>query len=76
MRTRRPARRVGATITASDDNSLTLTYSLAGEDADLVRHHEGSTGQIRTKAALNNEAKGTYAVFMVTPTMTATTCTT
>ena len=56
--------RVGATITASDANSLTLTYSLAGEDADSFAI-EGSTGQIMTKAALNNEAKGTYAVFVV-----------
>ena len=56
--------RVGAAVTAMDANSITLTYSLAGQDADSFDIEE-STGQIMTKAALNHEAKGSYTVLVV-----------
>ncbi len=56
--------RVGATITASDANSLTLTYSLEGQDKDSF-NIDGSTGQIRTKDPLNFEGKASYSVFVV-----------
>ena len=48
--------RVGAAITATDDNSTTLNYSLAGAHASLF-DIEGSTGQIKTKEPLNTEAE-------------------
>ena len=56
--------RVGATITASDANSLMLTYILEGQDKDSF-NIDGSTGQIRTKAPLNFEGKSSYSVFVV-----------
>ena len=59
-----PRQRVGAAVTATDANSTTLNYSLAGEDADSFDIEE-STGQVMTKAALNHEAKGSYTVFVV-----------
>lgn len=57
--------RVGAAVTATDANSITLNYSLAGEDADSF-HIEESTGEILTKAALNFEGdKTAYTVLVV-----------
>ena len=56
--------RVGATITATDANSLSLTYSLEGRDKDSF-NIDSSTGQIRTKAPLNHEGKSSYSVFVV-----------
>ena len=56
--------RVGATVTATDADSTTLNYSLAGADADSFDIN-ASTGQILTKAELNHEAKGTYTVFVI-----------
>ena len=56
--------RVGATVTARDANSLTLTYSLEGRDKDSF-NIDGSTGQIRTKGPLNHEGKASYSMFVV-----------
>ena len=56
---------IGATVSATDPDGVakfnTLTYSLSGTDAasfDL----DTSTGQIKTKAALDYEAKTSYSV--------------
>ena len=52
---------IGDPITASDPNGDRLTYSLGGADAasfDIL----GSSGQLQTSAALNFEARNTYAV--------------
>ena len=51
-----PGQRVGAALTATDANSTTLNYSLAGAHASLF-DIEGSTGQIKTKEPLNTEAE-------------------
>ena len=54
-------RNVGEPITARDRNGDRLTFSLGGADAasfDIL----GSSGQLQTSAALNYEAKTTYAV--------------
>ena len=67
--------RVGAAVTASDSNSTTLKYSLAGIHASLFDIEE-LTGQIKTKEPLNTEAECraadrnhettcTYIVFVV-----------
>ena len=48
-------RDVGAAVSASDDASASLTYSMGGRDAALFTI-VSSTGQIRTRAALNTEA--------------------
>ena len=56
--------RVGAAVTATDANSTTLKYSLAGADADSFEMEE-LTGQIKTKADLNHEGKPSYAVFVI-----------
>ncbi len=50
-----PRLRVGAAMIATDANSTTLNYSLAGAHANLF-DIEGSTGQIKTKEPLNTEA--------------------
>ena len=52
---------IGSPVAATDPDGDTLTYALGGPDAssfDIV----ASTGQIRTSAALDHEAKDTYAV--------------
>ena len=52
---------VGQPVTARDPNGDRLTYSLGGTDSaafDIV----ASSGQLQTKAALNYEAKNSYAV--------------
>ena len=54
-------RNIGAPVAATDPDDTTLTYSLGGTDAasfDII----SSTGQLKTKAALNREAKSTYSV--------------
>ena len=56
--------RVGGTFTATDANSLSLTYSLEGQDKDSF-NIDSSTGQIRTKDPLNHEGKASYSVFVV-----------
>ena len=48
-------RDVGNALAASDDSSTTLTYSLGGPDAALFTIIS-SSGQIRTRSALNTEA--------------------
>ena len=52
---------IGTPVAATDPNGDNLTYSLEGTDAasfGIV----GSTGQLRTRAALNFETKSTYSV--------------
>ena len=50
---------VGSPVTATDRDTLTLTYRLDGPDADLF-NFETRTGQIRTKAPLNHEDPRCY----------------
>ena len=52
---------IGSPVAAIDDNGDTLTYTLGGTDAASFRIN-GITGQLRTSAALNYEAKSTYNV--------------
>ncbi len=52
---------IGAPVTATDVNDDPLTYSLSGDDADDFSI-DMSTGQLRTKAALDYETKNSYAV--------------
>ena len=47
-------RNVGTAVTAEDDSSTTWTYSLGGRDAALFTI-VSSSGQIRTRSALNHE---------------------
>ena len=52
---------IGQPITATDLDDDTLTYTLGGEDAasfDIV----SSSGQLRTKAALDRETRSSYTV--------------
>ncbi|MXY10430.1 MAG: S8 family serine peptidase, partial [Acidimicrobiaceae bacterium] len=56
-----PGRDVGDPVAATDPDRDALTYVLGGDDAasfEIV----SSTGQIRTSAALDHEAKSSYAV--------------
>ena len=57
---------VGDPVTATDDDDDTLTYSLGGADAGSFRI-EAATGQLKTKAPLDYEARDRYTV-MVTAT--------
>ena len=60
-RIRRPVANIGAPVEATDPNGDTLTYTLGGTNAasfGIV----GSTGQLRTSAALDFETKSTYSV--------------
>ncbi len=50
----RSTRDVGTSVSATDDSSTTLTYSLGGPDAALFTI-VSSSGQIRTRSALNHE---------------------
>ena len=52
---------IGSAVTATDTAGDTLTYSLAGPDAASF-DIDTATGQIRTKAALDYEAKSSYTV--------------
>ena len=53
---------IGAPVSATDDDAGdTLTYSLEGADADSF-DIVASSGQLRTRAALDYEAKSRYAV--------------
>ena len=65
-----PGVNIGAPISATDDDETgddalefgnTLTYSLGGTDAASF-DIDASTGQLITKAPLNQEMKGTYTV--------------
>ena len=52
--------RVGAAVAATDSDGDSVTYTLGGTDAasfDIIE----SSGQLRTRTALNHEAKDTYA---------------
>ena len=50
---------VGSPVTATDRDTITLTYRMGGPDADLF-NFETRTGQIRTKAPLNHEDPRCY----------------
>ena len=50
---------VGSPVTATDRDTITLTYELDGPDADLF-NFETRSGQIRTKAPLNHEDPRCY----------------
>ena len=53
---------IGNAVSATDqDANDTLTYTLGGTDAAAFRI-DGTTGQIKTKAALDYETKNTYSV--------------
>ncbi len=52
---------IGAAVTATDQDSDALTYTLSGTDAGSFTI-VGSTGQLRTSAALNYEQRPSYTV--------------
>ena len=56
-----PGKPVGRPVTATDHNDDPVTYALEGPDAASFRIDAG-TGQLRTHAALDYEAKASYAV--------------
>ena len=61
---------IGYPVAATDDdNGDSLTYSLTGTDANIF-DIDTSTGQLKTKAPLDHEAKDRYQV-MVTATDSA-----
>ncbi len=55
------ASEVGAPVTAEDADDDKLTYSLSGTDADTF-DIDAKTGQLKTKASLDYEAKSSYSV--------------
>ena len=57
------SRNIGAAIAADDADNDRLTYSISGADAvffDMV----ATSGQLRTKAALNHESRSSYSFTM------------
>ena len=52
---------IGAPVSASDDEETSLTYELGGTDAASF-DIDTSTGQIKTKAALDYESQSSYSV--------------
>ncbi len=52
---------IGAVIAATDADNDTLTYTLGGTDAASFEI-DATTGQLKTKAALDYETKSTYTV--------------
>ena len=54
-------RNIGAQVAATDPDGDQSTYSLGGPDADFFTINT-STGQVRTKAALDYETQDTYEV--------------
>ena len=54
---------IGSPVTASDEESDDLTYSLTGADANHF-DIDSSTGQILTDGALDHETKDTYQLFV------------
>ena len=52
---------IGATVSATDANNDTLTYTLSGADAAAF-NIVPTTGQLKTKSALDYETKPTYTV--------------
>ena len=57
-------RNIGAPVAATDPDNDTLTYSLGGDDAASF-DIDTSSGQLRTKAALDHEAKPEYSVTVI-----------
>ena len=55
------ATNIGTLIAATDADNDTLTYTLSGTDASAF-DIDSSTGQLKTKAALDYETKSTYTV--------------
>ena len=55
---------VGEVVTATDADNHTLAYSLEGTDAESFAIN-ASSGRIKTKAALDHEAKATYSLTVV-----------
>ena len=53
--------KIGAVVSATDNDGDTLYYSLTGTDASSFTL-SASTGQLSVKAALDHEAKATYSV--------------
>ena len=56
-------RNIGARVSATDEDGNTLTYSLSGTDA-VSFSIESTTGQLKTRAALDYETKNTYQVIV------------
>ncbi|MCE2458069.1 MAG: cadherin domain-containing protein [Dehalococcoidia bacterium] len=52
---------IGSPVTATDDNNDDLSYTLGGQDAASF-DIDSSSGQLKTKAALDHEDKDTYTV--------------
>ena len=52
---------IGAAVSATDEDGDTLTYSLGGTDVAAFELDE-TTGQLKTRAALDYETKNTYSV--------------
>ena len=52
---------IGSPVSATDTDNDPLTYALTGTDARAFSIDTG-TGQLRTRAALNHEAKDSYSV--------------
>ncbi len=52
---------IGTPVAATDTENDTLTYTLSGTDADTF-DIDSTTGQLKTKAALDYETKNSYAV--------------
>ena len=71
------AQNIGSAIAAADADNDTLTYTLSGTDAAAF-NIEPTTGQLRTRAALDYETKRSYTVTVtvsdgsLTDTITAT----
>ena len=59
-----PGQAIGIPVTATDPEGDTLTYSLEGTDADAF-DIDATSGQLRTRAALDHEAKPSYSVTVV-----------
>ncbi len=55
---------IGSTITATDADNDTLTYTLGGTDASAFSI-DSSSGQLRTSAALDYESKSSYTVTFI-----------
>ena len=54
-------RNIGSPVSARDDDGDLLIYTLSGLDAGSFRISRNS-GQLKTKATLNYEARNTYTV--------------
>ena len=59
-----PGQAIGDPVTATDPEGNTLTYSLGGTDAAAF-DIDWDSGQLRTRAALDYEAKASYSVMVV-----------